>query len=121
MNPGKDFGRHYVADLFGCDPEKLKTVEPVRDLFLRAARECRATILDHVWHQFEPFGVSGVVLIAESHFAIHTWPEDGYAGVDVFTCGKEMDADLALEIVRRELGARHATTKVLVRGRLDEA
>ncbi len=119
MDRDKSFGKHYVVDYFDADPAMLETVEPIREIFLRAARESGATVLSDVFHQFQPFGVSGVVLIAESHFAIHTWPEDRFAGVDIFTCGEQMDAEAAIEIIGREIGARETRMKLLVRGKLD--
>ncbi len=118
MTEENSFGKHYVVDYMDCDPEILKQVEPVKELFLRAARDCGATLIDHVFHQYKPFGVSGVVLIAESHLAIHTWPENSYAGVDIFTCGKEMKAELAIEILKEGLKAKKVEMKLLHRGRM---
>lgn len=62
-----------------------------------AAKACRATVVDVAFHEFKPFGVSGVVVIAESHLSIHTWPEYRYAAVDIFTCGKSIDPEQAVE------------------------
>ena len=85
-----DFGRHFLVDFIGCDPDTISVLEITREIFLRAAQESKATIVGQSFHQFEPIGVSGVLLIAESHFSIHTWPENRFAGVDIFTCGDEM-------------------------------
>ncbi len=87
---------------------------------MRAAKECGATILDDLFHQFQPFGVSGVVLIAESHISIHTWPENGFAAADIFTCG-EMQPQVAIDIMKKDFRAKEATVKVVVRGQLDHA
>ena len=119
MQRDKTFGKHYVVDYFDCDPEILKYVAPIREILLRAARESGATLLGDHFHQFEPFGTSGVILIAESHFAVHTWPENAYAGLDIFTCGASMDAQAGIEIVGREVRAGEVQVKILHRGLLD--
>ncbi len=95
-------------------------VDPTREIVLRAAKECGATILDDFFHQFQPFGVSGVVLIAESHISVHTWPENGFAAADIFTCG-EMQPQVAIDIMKKDFRAKEATVKVVVRGQLDHA
>jgi S-adenosylmethionine decarboxylase len=115
-----DYGRHYLVDLVNCDPDTLRLVGPTRDIFLSAARESKATVMGEKFHQFEPEGVSGVLLIAESHFSVHTWPEDGFAAVDIFTCGDEMDPEVAIAMLASAFGAEQTVVKVLRRGRLDE-
>ncbi len=120
MKTRSDFGKHYLIDLRDCDPEIIKSVEPTREIVLRAAKECGATILDDYFHQFQPIGVSGVVLIAESHISVHTWPESGFAAADIFTCG-EMKPQVAIDIMREGFRAKAASMsmKVVVRGQLD--
>jgi S-adenosylmethionine decarboxylase len=120
MKKRADFGKHYLIDLRDCDPEIIKSVDPTREIVLRAAKECGATILDDYFHQFQPMGVSGVVLIAESHISVHTWPESGFAAVDIFTCG-EMKPQVAIDIMREGFRAKAASMsmKVVVRGQLD--
>ncbi len=120
MKTRSDFGKHYLIDLRDCDPEIIKSVDPTREIVLRAAKECGATILDDHFHQFQPIGVSGVVLIAESHISIHTWPESGFAAADIFTCG-EMKPQVAIDIMREGFRAKAASMsmKVVVRGQLD--
>ena len=120
MKMKSDFGKHYLIDLRDCDPEIIKSVDPTREIVLRAAKECGATILDNYFHQFQPMGVSGVVLIAESHISVHTWPESGFAAVDIFTCG-EMKPQVAIDIMREGFRAKAASMsmKVVVRGQLD--
>jgi S-adenosylmethionine decarboxylase len=85
---------------------------------LEAANACGATVVQTVFHSFNPHGVSGVVVIAESHLAIHTWPEYGHAAVDVFTCGDSIDPNVALEYLRDGLGAREVTSQEVDRLRL---
>jgi len=120
MKKRADFGKHYLIDLRDCDPEIIKSVGPTREIVLRAAKECGATILDDYFHQFQPIGVSGAVLIAESHISVHTWPENGFAAADIFTCG-EMKPQVAIDIMREGFRAKETTmkVKVVVRGQLD--
>lgn len=84
-----------------------------------AAKRSGATIVDEVFHLFNPHGVSGVVVIAESHLAIHTWPEYGYAAVDLFTCGEEVDPWQAYEFLKKRFKAQFTSTMELRRGELD--
>lgn len=120
MTARTDFGKHYLVDLSQCDPDKISRVDEVRRIFLRAAEESKANIVGEMFHQFEPAGVSGVLLIEESHFSVHTWPEDAFVGVDIFTCGDEMDAPIAIEALKRGFGAQLVEVKVVVRGQLGE-
>lgn len=86
----KALGLHLLAELCECDSSVLDSVEDIETILVNAATESGATVLNHIFHKFSPWGVSGVVVIAESHVAIHTWPEHNYAAVDVFTCGKKV-------------------------------
>lgn len=79
-------GHHIIGEVF-ADPEVLDDMEFIREVFLEATRVAGLNVLDVKFHKFEPVGVSGIILISESHLSIHTWPEDGYAAIDIFTCG----------------------------------
>ena len=98
-------GVQWTADLYGCRPELLDDQEQIGAFVLEAARVARATILSSQFHKFAPQGVSGVVVIAESHIAIHTWPELGYAALDVFTCGDQLLAEEGFRSLAERLGA----------------
>ena len=80
-------GSHLLVELRDCNPAALQSLEKVRSAMVSAAEAASATIVDVSFHEFSPFGISGMVIIAESHLSIHTWPEYGYAAVDIFTCG----------------------------------
>jgi S-adenosylmethionine decarboxylase len=88
----------------------------VREAMLSAARESGATVVTDVFHQFNPHGVSGVVVIAESHIAIHTWPEHGFAAVDVFTCGKSIDITVIRSILQDAFQASDVSERAFARG-----
>lgn len=109
-------GRHHIVEFVDCDPEALRFVRTLKPLVLAATRDCGATIVDHSFHQFEPDGVSGTILIAESHVSFHSWPEHGYLSLDVFTCGDSMDARGLIRDVRAGVGAAEARVVELKRG-----
>jgi len=111
----REFGKHFLVEFIGCPPDGLKHVDDVRSSFLDAAEKSRAGIIESHFHQFEPYGVSGVILIRWSHFAVHTWPDQGYAAFDVFTCG-EMDPEVAIEELRRSFRAGRVEMEVRSRG-----
>ncbi|MBP7211967.1 S-adenosylmethionine decarboxylase proenzyme [bacterium] len=113
-------GQHVLAEFFECDPNILNNVELVEKLMLNAALECGATIVQKCFHMFNPYGVSGVVIIAESHLAIHTWPELGYAAVDLFTCGDKCDPKVSYEYLKKMFNSQNASFTELQRGIIDE-
>lgn len=80
-------GKHCILELYGCNPARLDDEAFLRSLISSAVQQAGATLLNLITHHFEPQGVTGLALLAESHLSIHTWPESGYAAVDVFTCG----------------------------------
>ena len=116
----KYLGRHILAEFFECDPNILNNPELVEKNMLEAALECGATIVQKCFHLFAPHGVSGVVIISESHLAIHTWPELGYAAVDLFTCGEACDPKVAYDFLKKAFGAKNTSYSQLNRGILDE-
>ncbi len=111
-------GYQLVAELSGCDAVRLADVDAIREAMLEAARRSGCTVVTQAFHHFSPYGVSGAVIVAESHLAIHTWPEYGYAAVDVFTCGDTADPERAAQYLVEALGARSITLTRLERGAL---
>jgi S-adenosylmethionine decarboxylase len=109
-------GRHLLLELFDCDAEAINSLETVKTSMVEAAKRAQATIVDVVFHEFNPFGISGVVVIAESHLAIHTWPEYRYAAVDVFSCGDVLQPQVAADYLVEQLGATRASVVELQRG-----
>ena len=110
------FGDHYLIDLHGCDSAVIATVKPTEDALLLAAERCGSTIIEYDFHQFSPHGVSGVILIAESHFSVHTWPEHGFVAVDIFTSGEKMQPDVAIEILKEAFRAEKTDVMKVTRG-----
>lgn len=109
-------GRHLLLELYGCDPELLKKLDVVREIMVAAAKGCKATVVDVAFHEFKPFGVSGVVVIAESHLSIHTWPEYRYAAVDIFTCGEAIKPEEAAQYIATRFQCAHPSIVEMKRG-----
>lgn len=109
-------GRHLLCEYHDCDRALLNQPETIRTELVRAVTLAGATPLHEVVHAFSPHGVTGVVVIAESHFAIHTWPEHAFAAVDLFTCGDTVDPYRAFEHLRAALGARTHSVVEIRRG-----
>jgi S-adenosylmethionine decarboxylase len=109
-------GRHVIAELDGCDTELLRSPDEVRRFLLGAAEAAGATILADELFEFQNGGVSGFVLLAESHISIHTWPEHAYAAIDVYTCGSHTMPERACAYLADQLGARQVRSSVLDRG-----
>jgi spermidine synthase len=89
-------GNHILVEFMNCDPHIMNDVAAIERDMVAAAQKAGATVINSTFHHFSPWGVSGVVVIQESHLAIHTWPEYGYAAVDLFTCG-DMDAWISFD------------------------
>jgi S-adenosylmethionine decarboxylase len=89
-------GRQMTVEFYDCDSHFLADAAAMKTLFIHAAEAAGAHVVDAVFHSFQPQGVSGVVVISESHFAVHAWPEHDYAAVDLFTCGEHIDFDRAI-------------------------
>ncbi len=109
-------GRHIIAELYGCGIEKIDDVNYVEKHMLLAAEKAGATVINSTFHHFSPFGVSGVIVIQESHFSIHCWPEYGYASIDIYTCGDTVDPWIAYEYLKEAFSASHGSTMELNRG-----
>ena len=108
--------RHTLLELHGCDAVLLNSPNELKELLLAAVRRGHGTIVTVVFHTFSPHGVSGVVVIAESHVAIHTWPEHAYAAVDIFSCGQTLDHAAIREWLRQGLQAASIESRELTRG-----
>ncbi|MBL8088152.1 MAG: adenosylmethionine decarboxylase [Chthonomonas sp.] len=93
-------GSHLLVELFDCDKDSLKLETTVGQAMHEAAAESQATVVTESFHEFKPYGVSGAVIIQESHYTIHTWPEHGYAAVDLFYCGGTVHVHKAMDVLK---------------------
>lgn len=116
----KALGRHLLAEFTGCDPARLADLEHITAAMLGAAEAAGATIITHNFHHFSPLGVSGAVIIAESHLAIHTWPEYRFAAVDLFTCVSRVEPRKAMVFLKEALGAEDLEVLEYQRGPLKQ-
>jgi len=108
-----------IVELYGCDRAILDDPANLQSILTDAINRSGATIIQPFFHQFSPHGVTGVVVIAESHVAIHTWPEFGYCALDIFTCGTQVDMDLIFGRIRSGLHASEVSVMEVKRGTLD--
>jgi S-adenosylmethionine decarboxylase len=104
------------VELRDCNPKIIKDLAKVKNALVSAAKEAKATIVDISFHEFNPFGISGMVIIAESHLSIHTWPEYSYAAVDIFTCGDLIKPEVAASFLIREFESKTPSIVELKRG-----
>ena len=109
-------GRHVLVEFYGCSPDILNNTAQIEEIMVKAALEAGAEVREVIFHKFAPQGVSGVVVISESHLAIHTWPEFGYAAVDVFTCGTTVDPWVSCYFLKRLFTAERMAAKEIKRG-----
>ncbi len=117
---GNALGRHILLELSGCSYALLNDVEYIRESLLTAAEKAKVTIISDSFNTFNPHGVSGMVIIAESHISIHTWPEYGYAAIDIFTCGDTALPERAVEYLIEAFKPEEYRTYVVKRGILKE-
>ena len=117
----KALGTHIIVELSDCNAQILSDVEEVTEILVTAAKEANAEVLQTAFHRFMPQGVSGVVVIAESHLSIHTWPEYGYAAMDIYTCGDHTDPWKACRYAAEKFQAKQMLTTEVRRGLPDEA
>jgi S-adenosylmethionine decarboxylase len=111
----KTLGRHLIMEFYRCEGRLLDDVPSIRRIALGAAAAVGATVVGEAFHRFSPQGVSGTVVIAESHISVHTWPESAYVAVDIFTCGG-LDPRPGLKFLYRELVAQACRMEEIVRG-----
>jgi len=109
-------GVHHIADLCGCNPDLLNDSEFISTSLRQAVEHANATLIEEVKYEFTPQGITAVCLLSESHISIHTWPEKGYAAVDIFTCGDHTMPEKACEYMVQMLESTKPSITVLSRG-----
>jgi len=108
-------GTHVLAELFGVRKDKLAEVSVVRELMHRIMHESGFEAVGETFHQFEPQGVTGIILLSESHFSIHTWPEKEMLAADIFSCSGRENALQALKLLRHYFEPARIKRKVVER------
>lgn len=110
------YGRHVTMDLREVAFEKLNDVQFLKQIMYEAAAQCGATVVGEHFVQFSPQGVTEVLILSESHLSIHTYPEEGFAAIDCYTCGYTVDPAVACEYLKAALGGRVVGYRALRRG-----
>ena len=115
----KALGKHLIIEFHDCDPDVLNDTDTCQAHLLKAVELSGATTIQPFFHKFSPHGVSGIVVIAESHFSVHTWPEYGYCAIDIFTCGDDIDSEPAVRYLKEKFQADHYSVMEIKRGLLN--
>jgi S-adenosylmethionine decarboxylase len=105
-----------LVELRECNTKILSDLKKVQDVLITAAKVADATIVEVAFHEFSPFGISGMVVIVESHLSIHTWPEYDYAAVDIFTCGNILKPEKAVAYLIEKFQSKNPSVVELKRG-----
>ncbi|MCP2520613.1 adenosylmethionine decarboxylase [Candidatus Aminicenantes bacterium AC-335-A11] len=112
-------GHHYIVEASGCDPKIIGCIEKMQQILVKAAEKAGAQVWSISFNRFPPNGVSGVIVISESHISTHTWPELGYVALDIYTCGDHVDPEKAVEYAVQEFKASVSHITEITRG-IDE-
>ena len=113
-------GQHLIIDLYTCDEGKINDLSYVEETLVQATIEGKMHEIFHQFHKFQEQGVSGVVVVSESHLSIHTWPEYKYAAIDLFACGNQVDLESSLNYILKRFGSTNYVIDKLSRGELDK-
>jgi len=113
----KAIGRHIILEMWGC--QNLDSVATAEEALRDMVQALDVNLLDLRVYPFSPVGVTGIAIVSESHLAIHTWPEHGYAAVDIFTCGEPRDPQAAVEVLHRLYDPERVGVMEINRGQLD--
>ena len=114
----KSLGRHMLLELYQCPQDILDSVPVIEKILLDVVERIKATFVSKSFHRFSPQGVSGVVVISESHITIHTWPEHGYAAIDVFTCDEKIDYRLVEDLLVEKFQSAKHQVQTIKRGEI---
>jgi len=109
-------GRHLLIELKDCNVEVLNDLDFLKRCLHDAANQIGATVVNECFYEFSPHGISGVLIISESHLCVHTWPEHGYAAIDIFTCGDSVKPERAVNPLVERLGSKNHSFIELKRG-----
>ena len=115
----QSLGNHLIVELYECEASLINNVRFVERTLIKAVKVSGAKMVKSVVHEFNPHGISGVIVIEESHFSVHTWPEYGYVALDIFTCGNTIDNYSALHLLKETFQAKSLSVSEIKRGLLD--
>jgi S-adenosylmethionine decarboxylase len=115
----KAIGRHIILEMWRCSGSSLNSLDTAEQALRDMVVALDVNLLDLKVYPFSPVGVTGIAIVSESHLVIHTWPEHGYAAVDIFTCGAPRDPQAAIGVLRRHFQPEHVQVMEINRGQLD--
>ncbi|WP_196889777.1 adenosylmethionine decarboxylase [Aureivirga sp. CE67] len=115
----KYLGFETAIEFYGCDSELIDNRDFIEEILLKTAEILNLTVVNTTIHKFSPIGVSGVIVIAESHIAVHTWPEHGYVAIDFFTCNQTYNYEEGISYLKEVLQASFFEKKEIRRGDLE--
>ncbi len=119
MTPDITLGNHIIIDYYNCQTTALSNPEEIEQIIRKAAELMQATVITGKFHHFSPLGVSGVLVISESHITIHTWPEHHYCAIDIFYCGA-LKIEEGLNYLKEALQSNNSSQKEFKRGLIEE-
>ena len=114
-------GFQTIIDFYGCNTEKINSTDFIEDVLKKAAKKMNLTVVKSTIHSFYPIGVSGVIVIQESHLAIHTWPEYNYVALDFFTCNKAYELTDGINWLKEMFEAKKMEIVSEKRGNIEKA
>ncbi len=120
MERRDNFGTHIISDLHGCDPERLMEKDRIKQFIEKAIEDSGLVKIKSHFHQFEPYGVTGITLLSSSHLAIHTWPEYGYVSLDIYSCGSSDSCFSVYKKIVKFFNPKKTSTTVFTRGKIDK-
>ena len=112
----KYLANHQIVEFNDCKESKINNSDFIREIFLEAAKLGNTTVVNECFHEFSPYGITGVLVIAESHISIHTWPEHKYAAVDIFSCGNKVDYNKIIDYLEDKLKCKNCSSISINRG-----
>ena len=116
----KYLGKHLIIEFYGCPPRMIDDERFLEEILVESVVKAEGKIIGKIFHKFIPQGVTGIIAIAESHVSIHTWPENGYMALDVFTCGSRVDPWKIYRFVTEKIKHRNVKVVELNRGEIVE-
>ena len=113
-------GKHYIINFYQCDENILSHSNIIKDIIEEASEIGKFSTVESFYKQFKPYGVSGATILKESHITIHTWPEYGFAAVDIFLCDENCEPEKAIKFLSKKLKSDNYEVELLNRGYIYE-
>lgn len=116
----KSLGHQLTVDFYNCNPTIINNIEEIKRVLEKGAEIMNLSVVKTIIHEFSPIGISGVIVIEESHIAIHTWPEHCYVALDFFTCSESYPLDEGILWIQQQFESNNIDKQSLQRGFIDK-